>query len=384
MLFEWNHNHNRPGPRSVLQVREAHLLLHKLSLSINDDKTRTTRHNMSSDLLSVLLVDPQSDGSGNVYPDAKQDANLEKLVDYVRRLNERDLLQPVSGSSLLELLDPARNTISYAAVLIAHKNLALKTRQHSTDTLNQSLIFLSSFDAVQARYVGPEVRELIHWLASYFDATGDNSVIPVISAAILQLDPASSTFTTTHLLLVRICLLAGLPRQALPVLDKDIYDFPTNPIKGVDDREPCGPHQSSATFITRASEISGDMAAVDVQEYYLLGAQIYTGLRQWPRAKLFLELVLASPSTQVATPLAVEAYKRLILLGLLSAGQPFSTKGMLDQQAQKHVATLSKAYEVLADAFKNRDIQRFNAEADAGTQIWVDVSNITPQLVCIC
>lgn len=196
------------------------------------------------------------------------------------------------------------------------------------------------------------------------------SVVPYFASAILRLDPDSSTFTSAHLLLVRLCLAAGLPRQALPVLDKDIYDFPTDPQKNIDERFPCADHQNSATFITKSSDLSAPLSPSDVHEYYLLGAQVYIGLRQFDRARLFLELVLASPSQGVATPLMVEAYKRLLLVNLLTTGYsdlPDNT------QVYKTCLSLSRAYKALADNFKRRDIARFHAELDAGAAIWDEV-----------
>ncbi|KAL1310886.1 hypothetical protein AAFC00_001117 [Neodothiora populina] len=330
---------------------------------------------MSDDLVSNLLFDVQpSDATSPDYL-AQYDANLKKLVKYTRQANERDLAQNVQGSNLLALLHPTRNTISYLAVLLALKNLALRTRQVLPGQVDCTITFLASFDPTQARYVGQELRELIGWLPLYYEQTGDASVTAAVGSAILQLDPESSTFTSTHLLFVRLCLAASLPRQALSVLDKDIYNFPTEPIKGVDDSELCAEHQSSATYITRSSGLSADIAPADVQEYYLLGAHVYIGLRQWSRARLFLELVLASPTAHVATPLMVEAYKKLILVALLSSGQSFSAKGLVDQATQKTLSALSKGYEALGHVFRLRDLQRFYAEVDTGAQYWADDGN---------
>ena len=341
--------------------------------------TTQSRFTMANHLLPTLLLDVQPDSEGTALSVADHDSRIRKLVRYVREANERDLAQDIgdggSGNNLLDMVDPNRNTISYLALLNAHKNVALRTRQLPPGLLDRTLVFLATFDGVQARYMGPELREVLFWLISYYDTTGDSSVIPAVGAAILQLDPAGSTFTSTHVLFVRLCLAASLPRQALPVLDKDIYNFPTDPVRGVDDREPCAPHESSATFITRSSGLSADIGAADVQEYHLLGAQIYIGLRQWERASLFLELVLASPTTQVATPFMIEAYKKLILLSLLTKGHPPASKPLLDPQAFKTIAAVSKAYETLGDVFRNRDIQRFNAEVDAGIQVWTEVSD---------
>lgn len=172
---------------------------------------------------------------------------------------------------------------------------------------------------------------------------------------------------------MRVCLAAGLPRQALPILDKDIYNFPSDPQKHVDDRLPCAYHDLSATFITKSSNISASLTASDVHEYYLLGAHIYIGLRRYNRARLFLELVLSSPTQNVATPIMVEAYKKSILVSLLSTGSLTLTKGLVNTQMIKTYSSLAKPYEVLADVFKKRDVLRLDAEVAAAAAVWDDV-----------
>ncbi|GAB7348375.1 hypothetical protein MBLNU459_g6812t1 [Dothideomycetes sp. NU459] len=330
---------------------------------------------MADELVASLLFDPHSTDANGLFSDAVYDANLRQLVHFVRATKGQDLVRPVNGSSLLELLDPTRNTISYLAVLTAQKELALKTRQTPPQLLNCTLSFLASFDPVQARYVGKELRGLLNWLALCYEQTGDASLIPAIGAAVLRLDPAGSTFTSTHLLFVQLCLLARRPRLALPVLDSDIYDFPADSPKHVDEQFPCTLHPVSSAFITKSSAISADLKPSDVQEYHLLGAQVYIGLRRFSRARLFLELVLASPTNHVATPLMLEAYKKLVLISLLTTGDKYSPKGTLGQQTHRAISAMSRPYEALADIFKNRDVQRFAAEVDAGASVWDEDAN---------
>ncbi|KAI4726110.1 hypothetical protein E4T49_06133 [Aureobasidium sp. EXF-10728] len=323
-----------------------------------------------ADLVSYLLSDPSVDDNGVPLDDRKCDASVRRLVDYMRKLKAQDVPQQVQGKPLTELLDPTRNTIGYLAVLLAYAQQAILAQQVAL-VLN----FLAHFDPVQARYVGPELQQLLVWLANYYDHSRDASVIPYIATAILRLDPESSTLTSNHLLLLRLCLAARLPRQALPILDKDIYSLPTDPQKGVDDRLPCANHDLSATFITKSSHISAPLTASDVHEFYLLGAHVYIGLHRYTRARLFLELVLGSPTQNVATPLMVEAYKKLILVSLLSTGSLTYTKSLIPNQMVKTYSSLSKPYEVLADVFKKRDVLRLDAEVAAATAVWDEDGN---------
>ncbi|KAH0354873.1 hypothetical protein KCU83_g2393, partial [Aureobasidium melanogenum] len=323
-----------------------------------------------ADLVSYLLSDPLVDDNGAPLDDKKCDASLRRLVDYMRKLKAQDVPQQVQGKPLVDLLDPTRNTIGYLTVLLAYAQQAVLAQQVAL-VAN----FLTHFEPVQARYVGPELQQLLLWLSNYYEHSRDASVIPYIATAILRLDPESSTLTSNHLLFVRLCLSARLPRQALPILDKDIYNLPTDPQKGVDDRLPCSDHELSATFITKSSHISAALTASDVHEYYLLGAHVYIGLHRYTRARLFLELVLGSPTQNVATPLMVEAYKKSILVSLLATGSLTSTKGLINTQMIKTYSSLSKPYEVLADIFKKRDVLRLDAEIAAATAIWDEDGN---------
>ncbi|THW64674.1 hypothetical protein D6D20_02636 [Aureobasidium pullulans] len=342
-----------------------------------------------ANIVSNLASDPLVDGKGVRLEDEKCDASLRKLVKYIRSLKPQDVPQQVQGKALVDLLDPTRNTIAYLAVLLAYAQQAVLAQQVALIAS-----FVDNFDPIQARYVGPELQQLLIWLANYYDHSRDvhasrilalllpltnlpsqASVIPYIATAILRLDPESSTLTSNHLLLLRVCLAAGLPRQALPVLDKDIYNFPSDPQKHVDDRLPCAYHDLSATFITKPSNISASLTASDVHEYYLLGAHIYIGLRRYNRARLFLELVLSSPTQNVATPIMVEAYKKSILVSLISTGSLTFTKGLVNTQMIKTYSSLAKPYEVLADVFKKRDVLRLDAEVAAAAAVWDDDGN---------
>jgi len=56
-------------------------------------------------------------------------------------------------------------------------------------------------------------------------------------------------------------------------------------------------------------------------EYHLLGAMIYMGLHKWERTMDFLAYVIGTPSTNgAATGIMIEAYKKWVLVGLISTG----------------------------------------------------------------
>lgn len=144
-----------------------------------------------------------------------------------------------------------------------------------------------------------------------------------IRSAILRLDPSSSCFTSSHLIFVRLCLETREYHEALPVLKNDIYHFPLNSDKGAGGpitRFACSHHESSSAFITVASSLSDKLEYQDHLKYFLYGAMIYIGLRDWERALLFVEIVIASPAINATSFIQVEAYKKWVLVSLLLKG----------------------------------------------------------------
>jgi len=111
---------------------------------------------------------------------------------------------------------------------------------------------------------------------------------------------------------------------ALPILDNYIHSLPTAlPDQTLDQLEssvPCAEHSNSGDYITTRSGHSDKLTVADVQEYYLLGAMAYIGLRKWSKAILFLEHVLATPTFHVANGLMLEAYKKWVLVSCLAHG----------------------------------------------------------------
>lgn len=142
--------------------------------------------------------------------------------------------------------------------------------------------------------------------------------------AILRLDPSSSTFTSLHTTFVRLCLQSRSYLNALDILDKPIYHFPTASDKQFIKRSqllPCQQYESSMSFITTASGLPGKINHRSYLEYFLYGAMVYMGLRKWDAAIHFLEVVISAPTTNSVSIIMVEAYKKWVLLGLLETGK---------------------------------------------------------------
>lgn len=190
------------------------------------------------------------------------------------------------------------------------------------------------------------------------------------------MDPTSSTLTSAHLHLLDLCLMARRPREALPILDKDIMALPYSEAKDIERRPLCSASMQSSEYISKESGISGELSLLQVQEYYLIGATVYIGLRQYSRARLFLELVLATPSLGNAVDMyMLEAHKKLILVNLVLNSHVAAAGQTTDQGVTRIVQPLAKAYDALTEAYKARDLNKFHAEVDVAGNLWHDDAN---------
>ncbi|KAF2724050.1 hypothetical protein K431DRAFT_282319 [Polychaeton citri CBS 116435] len=278
-------------------------------------------------------------------------------------------------TTLLDLLDPSINTLPYLLCLVEQIKAAGKAKKKKEKALDHAVIFLTSFDPVQVRYLGQDWRNIFEWSCH---ASHDLGVLQLqfLAAALLRLDPSAGTFTTNHLVFLQCCLNNGVPSQALPILQKPIYAFPqTNP-KSVPTDLLCDDHDLSNGFITPKSGLSGRIHPETVLEYYLLGAHVHLGQRNYTRARLYLESVILYPSaSHTCSAFQVEAYKKFLLTGLLAVGRAWPQPRTVDQSVLKSIQALSKAYESLVDCFEKRNVLKFNAEADVNAKEWQNDGN---------
>ncbi|KAF1945779.1 hypothetical protein EJ02DRAFT_473705 [Clathrospora elynae] len=341
---------------------------------------------MSAELVSLLL---------QFQPDSPQ---LKTRLDYDRAA--RNFVSQVSNISashwskgadtpqdVLTILNPAINTIAYAFAL-RHRIHALLDKKHVRDVLqpggelwNKLVLFLETSDPVQLRYVGKEWRTLVEnteQIAQLCD-TPCLAIAPIRSA-MTRLDPTTGTFTSTHINFIQLCMQTRSYAAAEPILDNYIYALPTKiPHIVREDLEysvVCADVASSGEYIHQCSYHSNKVSLVDVQQYYVLGAMAYLGVRQFKKAQQFLEHVLVVPTSNTANGLMLEAYKKWVLVSCLVAGRPVSTPRTANGNAMKTIKSASKAYEALAEAYEELDnMPKLKAQIKFGAETWAEDGN---------
>lgn len=147
------------------------------------------------------------------------------------------------------------------------------------------------------------------------------AVLAAVRTAIFRLDPSAGTMTSTHLQFIRLCLQGRALVEAVPLLEATIHSFPAAKSSSIDGTLPCLPHTDSTGYISYESGLTAKLSIADIQEYFLLSATIWIGLRRWEDALLNLELVLASPTQGSPSGLMLEAYQKWTIVGCLINGR---------------------------------------------------------------
>ncbi len=202
---------------------------------------------------------------------------------------------------------------------------------------------MQGFDERQIRYAGADLLRLIDVTAKkaqraslvsapsakvngktkHMGHVQPLAAIPPIRSAILRVDNSGSTFTSSHTIFVTLCLEARAYTAALPVIDRNVFHFPSMTNKTAENsRFPflASRHDSSSTFITPESGLSAKLEYRDHLIYFLYGAMIFMALKKWKRALLFLEIVIMSPVLNSVSKIQVDAYKKWVLVSLLYKG----------------------------------------------------------------
>lgn len=317
------------------------------------------------------------------------DGQMKRILQILNSTSAAQLSDTADdGPSLLEVLNPAVNSLAYLYVLLALAQCQMYGTSGATavevprtlwvdpgGSLWQRFVaFFDVFDPRQVRYAGAEWRRALETVARSAGAAGKPLIaIRPIREAILRLDPTASTLTSNHVLFVRLCLEAKSYRAALPILDRNVTAFPPQ-------HQTRSPAQAAAKlqgtiFITPASGLSDRLTHVDHLSYHLFGAMIYIGLKKWDRALELLRFVLSAPTLSAPSLIQIEAYKKWILVNLIYHGWAPRLPRRSASGTRSFWHACAPAYDNIADVFAKRDVKLLKREIDAAYAVWAHDCN---------
>ena len=135
----------------------------------------------------------------------------------------------------------------------------------------------------------------------------------------LRIDPSGATLTSTHTMFVRLCLHAKAVKDALAIIENDIWHFPV--VESRPGLLPCSTHETSSTYVTVTSGLSARLTYQEILQYYLFAAMIHMMRKNWEAASDFLEIVIEWPTNNLTSMIQVKAYEKWVLVGLLLNGK---------------------------------------------------------------
>ncbi|KFY86722.1 hypothetical protein V500_07449 [Pseudogymnoascus sp. VKM F-4518 (FW-2643)] len=330
-------------------------------------------------LFPLLLSFPVHPPPIQPLSDEQYDEGIKPYVKDIRRLSGKTFLQATSGGEdILNIFNPALNSIPYAFALLARVNeaqSALKSAQNNTPPVDllplweKIVLFLENFDPRQVRYLGAETLEIITIAAGLARHLGQpGAAVSPIASAILRLDPEASTLTSAHLVLSRLALESQEYSAAAPILERHILYIPTT---GRHPKRACSLRLKAHEYLTVESGLTKKISAQDILEYFSFSASIFIGLQQWENAAECLENAITYPVRGIAvSKIMVEAYKKWTLVKVLLTGKTPTLPPNTNSNASKAFHTIGKPYDMVAGLFELGSASRLNAEIIAGMNIW--------------
>ncbi|KAI1208688.1 uncharacterized protein F4807DRAFT_452292 [Annulohypoxylon truncatum] len=326
-------------------------------------------------IASTLLAFPPGANLNCFGDNASYNANVKTHVTNLSKLlQDRNADMIIHGPDLLELLDPAINSLSYLAVLHTLVIPGVAASAPRDLILEKLVLFLVTFDARQCRYARSHLHDI-------FFAAGNGQYLPpsaaveALATAILRLDPTGSLLTTSHILLAKLAYNTDNIEPALPVIDKNIVFFPGMANYG-EPKYLCDLTLPPPVYLSRETGLTGVLKSSLVLEYDLLRGMMYCSRRDWAKAYDAFERVVAFPTREGGTSkIMAEAYKKWMLVSLLSKGKLVDPPPYTGAAANKLYGSLGKPYQAVAMLFVTDDVQALKTEVEKNNQLWSEDGN---------
>eukprot|EP01137_Pigoraptor_chileana_P000015 Opistho-2@35477 len=232
----------------------------------------------------------------------------------------------------LSALDPARHALGW--VFLLHSK-ALK-RQDPASFVEQAIRLLHE-GAREQITIAPDkfvyiAQMLVECVVNTHQAI--RAVAP-LATAVERFRPSPEHLTPLHCEFLKVCILAKCYRQALRILEIPV---------------------------TELSPKATSLDPVHVLLYHYYGGIVYCSQKRFKDALYFFQLAITVPAFTTSA-VAIEAYKKYILVSLLVNGQVGALPKHASTTIVRSLRVYTEAYTELATAFEKRDPQHLRAVA---------------------
>ncbi|KAJ3572136.1 hypothetical protein NPX13_g5154 [Xylaria arbuscula] len=341
---------------------------------------------------ALLAFPPQSDPTDNEEYHKAAVLHTQRLS---KMLKERPKDLVVFSTELLNVIDPAVNSLSYLALLHAVLIPSPAAQIPREFILEKLVIFMMRLDGRQCRYAGSTLLEIM-------EAVGSGRLLPVrtiyceeahpyvinmfikpsvavecLASAILRLDPSGTMLTSSHILLARLAYDTDNIQPALPVINKPIVYYPGMANNTNNSQYLCDLKLPPFSYISKATGLTLQLKTAMVLEYDLTCGMMYCARREWQKARDAFERDVTFPTKDGGcSKIMVDAYKKWILVSLLADGKFQNSPPRTAAPTTKTFGLLAQPYVSLAAAFTTDDVDQLRSEAQQNAQVWMEDANV--------
>ncbi|TAQ90685.1 hypothetical protein B7494_g1014 [Chlorociboria aeruginascens] len=336
------------------------------------------------DILPKLLSFPPHPPPLNPISDQRYDEEIKRHIEAVKKIPEKSLLLKTSGGeSPLTVINPSLNTVPYTFILLAHIQAVNRGNKdiNIEELLETCRVFLGSFDARQMRYLGHEFVTIVEATVGPNDISMALSVVPIRDAFFL-LDPSGTMLTSTRSTLVRLALDLEQYDLVSEITKKPILYFPGS-YNQPKPKYICDLSLPPHAYLTTNSGFTSKLKYQEILEYFYICGLVNIGARDWEAALECLENAVAFPTKDSnLSRIMVEAYKKWILLSIITTGKLRPLPRTIGVVIAKQYHILARPYEAVAVIFETASASRLKAEVDYGTKVWSDDCN-SGLMICV-
>ncbi|KAL2246857.1 COP9 signalosome complex subunit 3 [Sesamum indicum] len=247
-------------------------------------------------------------------------ADLTQLRNYLKQSDDSLHLESTRLAPLLNELDPSLHSLGYLYILEACTSCPIAKEQANEFVLLVAR-FMNVCAAEQIRLASDKFISLCKRFKDQVMLLEDpmRGVAPML-AALRKLQTSTEQLTTLHPDFLLLCLLSKCYKTGLSILEDDIFEV----------------DQPRDLFL-----------------YCYYGGMICIGQKQFRKALELLHNVVTAPMP-IISAIAVEAYKKYILVSLIHLGQ-FSTSlpKYTSSAAQRNLKNFSQPYIELVISYSN-------------------------------
>lgn len=213
--------------------------------------------------------------------------------------------------------------------------------------------------------------------------------IDILTTAILRLDPTASTFTSTHLLLMKYAAEKQAYLPAINIAKRDILYYPIpassrhNMLGAFGETSKRGfflgdETLASPVFITQANGFTDKITSAMILEYNYLRGLIFISQKDWSNAQVALEQVVGHPCRERGvSKIMVDSHNKWILVGLLNEGSTPVPPSYMSANAKNILVSLNHAYVEFSKAFSENNAADLKAVYEKHKSVFEEHKNLS-------